>query len=293
MILTKFQVRFSPTLANKPKSTKFRTPGEKTFDPFENPSEGLLVTEDDDNFIVLNKFPVIPDHFILATKQYKLQTHLLEECDVGAAYQCLAAYRDNGEELFGFFNSGDESGASQPHRHIQFLPVDSMRSGITEPQTWSVLADILAAENPGMYPALLGGVVLIDHKLVMPFKYFASSIDEGFTSLQLYESYLDLHSKACQSAGQQPVKPHADVESPISYNLGLTSRTMILCPRTCEGIKIKSDKNELIGPVSLNGTVLGGTLLVKSKEEWDALKNDNSKLEHVLRSIGITHDGKL
>jgi ATP adenylyltransferase len=91
---------------------------------------------------VLNKFPVIPDHFILATKEFKKQTDLLEEADLEAAYNCLKAYKDEGEELFGFFNSGEHSGASQPHRHIQFLPVQSMRSGLKE-ETWRPLADHL------------------------------------------------------------------------------------------------------------------------------------------------------
>ena len=55
----------------------------------------------------------------------------------------MKAYRENGEELFGFFNSGQYSGASQPHRHIQFLPVESMRSGLGKDSDWRVLADIL------------------------------------------------------------------------------------------------------------------------------------------------------
>lgn len=63
---------------------------------------------------------------------------------------CLAAYRENGEGLFGFFNSGEHSGASQPHRHIQFLPVASMRSGIDAGKTWDVLADSLVkTPKPG------------------------------------------------------------------------------------------------------------------------------------------------
>jgi ATP adenylyltransferase len=62
---------------------------------------------------------------------------------------------------------------------------------------------------------------------------------------------------------------------------------MVLCPRTSEGTKIKSVDGEFIGPISLNGTVLGGTLLVKSEVEWDALRNDESRLGDVLKSIGI------
>ena len=80
---------------------------------------------------------------------------MLEEDDLGAAYACLTAYRENGEELFGFFNSGEHSGASQPHRHIQFLPVESMRSGIENGQNWEVMADRLAKNpKPGKSPTL-------------------------------------------------------------------------------------------------------------------------------------------
>lgn len=95
------------------------------------------------HYLVLNKFPVIPDHFILATTAFKEQTDLLEAEDIEAAYKCLKAYWENGEELFGFFNSGDHSGASQPHRHIQFLPVESMRDGIENPSGWNVLVGSL------------------------------------------------------------------------------------------------------------------------------------------------------
>ncbi len=143
---TQFQLRFSPALANKPKSKK--SSNSKPIDPFENPPKGLFITDiPPSHFLVLNKFPVIPDHFILATKAFKQQTDLLEEDDFKAAYACLQAYRDNGEELFAFFNSGDASGASQPHRHIQFLPVNSMRSGVQEGVKWDVLADSLI-NNP-------------------------------------------------------------------------------------------------------------------------------------------------
>jgi ATP adenylyltransferase len=149
----KFQVRFSPALANKPKSNKPKDPKLKPFNPFEDPSKGLFIAAHGSHNLVLNKFPVIPNHFILATKDYKEQTHLLEESDLAATYSCLQSYRDNGEELFGFFNSGEHSGASQPHRHIQFLPVESMRSGMVEGQSWNVLANCLVS-NPGIFPPL-------------------------------------------------------------------------------------------------------------------------------------------
>ena len=148
-----FQVRFSPALANKPKSDRRYDSNKKPVDPFSDPPKALFITDLPLHNLVLNKFPIIPDHFILATKDFKEQTDLLEEEDLKAAYDCLDSYRKNGEELFGFFNSGEHSGASQPHRHIQFLPVESMRSGIEKGQNWEVMADSLAkAPKPSKFP---------------------------------------------------------------------------------------------------------------------------------------------
>jgi ATP adenylyltransferase len=145
-----FQIRFSPALANKPKpdGPSSRSDGPR-FDPFEKPSASLLVASLLNHNLVLNKFPIIPDHFIIATKEYKLQTDLLEEDDLAVAYGCLRAWRQSGEELFSFFNSGEHSGASQLHRHIQFLPVISMSSG-TRTGDWDILISYLEGLSPGM-----------------------------------------------------------------------------------------------------------------------------------------------
>jgi ATP adenylyltransferase len=99
---------------------------------------------------VLNKFPIIAEHFILATKSNKQQTHVLEQEDLEATYACLKAWRDGTgskqERLFAFFNSGEHSGASQPHRHLQFLPVQSMREGgVTS--GWHLLTDFILSNK--------------------------------------------------------------------------------------------------------------------------------------------------
>jgi ATP adenylyltransferase len=77
--------------------------------------------------------------------------------------------------------------------------------------------------------------------------------------------------------------------STISYNLGLTDLSMVLIPRRAEGSMISAAAGEpsSIGPITLNGTVLAGTLLVKNKIEWDALKHDPLQLSSLLEVIGI------
>lgn len=42
--------------------------------------------------------------------------------------------------LYAFFNSGKHSGASQPHRHLQFLPIEDMAGGQAG-HGWSLLVD--------------------------------------------------------------------------------------------------------------------------------------------------------
>jgi ATP adenylyltransferase len=106
----------------------------------------------------LNKFPVIAEHFILATKSNKKQTHVLEQDDLGAAYACLEAWQDGTsskqKRLFAFFNSGEHSGASQPHRHLQFLPVENMRDGEAA-SGWDLLIDIVLSDQDAQAPGKL------------------------------------------------------------------------------------------------------------------------------------------
>lgn len=40
------------------------------------------------------------------------------------AYRILQSHASSGGELLGFYNCGAVSGASQPHRHVQFIEVD-------------------------------------------------------------------------------------------------------------------------------------------------------------------------
>ena len=98
--------------------------------------------------VVLNNHLVIPQHFILGTAIFEEQTHLLEADGLYLTYECLQAWECNTidpsipNRLFAFFNSGLHSGASQQHRHVQFLPIEEMRKGWEE-ITWQPLIDLM------------------------------------------------------------------------------------------------------------------------------------------------------
>ncbi|KAH7170164.1 HIT-like domain-containing protein [Dactylonectria macrodidyma] len=286
-----FQLRFSPALANKPKPPpKDQTKPLKPFDPFANPAAALHVTDlSPSHYLVLNKFAVVPEHFILATTEFKPQTHVLEEDDLEATIACIQAYEaaentekesgldneENKDGLFAFFNCGDHSGASQAHRHIQLLPVARMRDGLPADGHWTVLADSLLTR-----PA--------------PFTTFAEKIVLGTSAKDLHAAYLRLYRQACQAVATYSGSTRTDEEAPcegetrISYNMAMTKDTLVICPRLAEGSRIVGKDGQELGTLSLNGTVLAGTALVKSEVEWEALKNDPEGLLQVLSSIGLT-----
>ncbi|KAL5354823.1 bifunctional AP-4-A phosphorylase/ADP sulfurylase [Pseudogymnoascus australis] len=270
-----FQLRYCPTLKSKPNSNGPKSSSSTPFNPFLNPSPALFITDiGPSHHLVLNKFALTPNHTILATKTFKPQTDLLAAEDLEATYALLTAYRLAGHRLFGFFNSGPHSGASQPHRHVQFLPVESMREGLEEGAKWELLADGLA-----------------DAQAKIPFTYFAAPIKEGESAEKLHETYLALHKMASYAMDTFAKRPgeFGEGSKDMSYNLAFTDNQMVILPRRWEGLSFPTgleDPKET-GVVALNGTVLGGTLLVKDELEWEALKRDGGMLKELLNEIGI------
>ncbi|KAF2202900.1 Ap4A phosphorylase-like protein II [Delitschia confertaspora ATCC 74209] len=286
-----FQLRYCPALSKKPTSGAAAGKTGKKVDPFENPHPDLLIASvpvnNPTHNLVLNKFPVIPEHFILATKAYKPQTHILEQDDLEITYKCLRLWESEEEgrkgKLFAFFNSGEYSGASQPHRHLQFLPVESMKSG-GDCSGWDLLFELNSASPPVGYPE---GV---------PFTHFALVLPSEPTAEDLMRTYQFLYNGA-KRAVEKHIRTNPasgfklygseDGSVPISYNLAMTTTTMAICPRRSEGYMLRREDGSEIGFVALNGTTLGGTLMVKNEEEWDVLRTQPKKLDTLLQAIGI------
>jgi len=223
---------------------------------------------------VLNKFAIVPEHFILATKAFKPQTHLLEPEDLAATYACIQTYAHDpaAGELFAFFNSGEHSGASQAHRHIQLLPIASMESGIK-------------AEDEGKWK------VLVDDLAGAPFATFSASIHPRMSPDELHAVYMSLYRKGCAAiaASTNSTLPEVDPagQTTFSYNLGFTKNTLALLPRVTEGAAITTPEGRDVGKLALNGTVLAGTALVKNEAEWDTLRANPEMVSNLLKAIGL------
>ncbi|CAP68322.1 uncharacterized protein PODANS_7_3650 [Podospora anserina S mat+] len=275
-----FQLRYSPSLASKPKPPSVTTP-KLFFNPFASPTQEMLITpfgtSPPSHNLVLNKFAVVPEHFILSTSAFKPQTHLLEADDLAAAYACIDAYARHNKELFVFFNSGDHSGASQPHRHLQLLPVENMKEGLEG--EWDVLAKGLTDPNT---------------RGKLPFEVFARDIEGlGGDGEELRRVYLELYNQACEAVLGVAEDIKHEGEAQISYNLAMTNNTMAVVPRLTEGGVVKDKDGQEVGNLALNGTVLAGTALVRSEMEWNALREDPDQVNQVLGRIGVPNRARM
>jgi len=135
----------------------------------------------------------------------------------------------------------------------------------------------------------------------LPFAHFAVSLPTDPSAEELHCLYLSLYRMAVKAAYQyagstlnnlEYEEEQAEGPSVISYNLAMTTSTMMICPRRSESAWIPL-KPELrtdvvdIGLVKLNGTILAGTLMVKAEVEWNELRNQPTMLEHILETVGI------
>jgi ATP adenylyltransferase len=70
---------------------------------------------------LLNKFNVVERHLLVITRDFASQLETLDAGDFAALAVCLAA----GDGL-GFYNGGPAAGASQRHKHLQWIPVSPL-----------------------------------------------------------------------------------------------------------------------------------------------------------------------
>lgn len=133
------------------------------------------------------------------------------------------------------------------------------------------------------------------HHPDLPFVHFAQSFGSqpsGAELLSTYESLYDAAKAAVDAfivsdSNGFSLNSTDNDDLPISYNLAMTTAGMAILPRRAEGTMLRRDDGSDIGFVSLNGTTLGGTMMVKHQEEWDLLRSKPKMLDSILAGIGF------
>ncbi|VVT56381.1 uncharacterized protein SAPINGB_P005025 [Magnusiomyces paraingens] len=236
------------------------------FDPFDPPSPPLLVLPDYANnyAVVLNKFAVVPYHFILITKDKKPQSAPLEPTDLHAAYSLLrATNKQSGIRHVGFFNCGANSGASIDHRHIQFIEFPNPKS--SDGAVYEPWPDVIVKPHSTTYK---NGQKPISAHHAPFFSHFLAPIDTSTKEDELADHlsfrYSTLLSRVLTSLRHSSLPPR----SPISYNLVFTEEWMLAVPRTAPDF-IDAEADIKIG-VNAVGAI--GLILAKGDDELEYIK---------------------
>ncbi|QBM90227.1 ATP adenylyltransferase [Metschnikowia aff. pulcherrima] len=238
--------------------------GHVDLNPFDKPEPELTVVdtlgERDEFRIVLNKFPVVPAHFMLVTKSFKPQNSPLAPSELVATFMVLKKLAcDADDDWFAFYNCGPSSGASQPHKHIQFM---------TLPQNHHPFAEKLAESNDHFIPSQKREALQDPN---MPFAHFVarlpSEIDERLEEVLLLIFY------ALVQKVFDVLKNH-DVDH-ISYNFCATTKYMMLVPRS----------NAKYEGTGINSCGFMGLVLCKDNKTAEQMKRCG--FENVLAAIGF------
>lgn len=233
--------------------------------PFADPEPQLTVVpifgEEKEFRIVLNKFPVVPAHFMLVTREFKSQNSPLSPSDLYAVYKVLnnLEVNDGKKKWFAFYNCGPQSGASQPHKHIQFM---------TLPENYTPFSEKLADSSPHFIP---------DHTQEplqdanLPFAHFLAKLPNA------EEITEDVLAMAFVSLLQRVITVLKDHDANhISYNFIATTKYIMLVPRS------KGKFNDMLG---INSCGFMGLLLCKNSDQIALVKSKGP--ETILGSVGF------
>lgn len=247
----RFVVRSVSSLAHKRAAGTLPKDGARP-NPFAPPDAELVVGEvTPTHFGLLNKYPVVPHHLLIVTREFVDQETLLDAADFAALAACLREV-----DGLGFYNGGRAAGASQPHRHLQLVPLP-LATG-----AWPVPMEAVFDQW-----ASGGGTARL---LRLPFRNAFAVLEGSLVQApdageRLREQYALMMAACglCEDAANDGGRAANEPERQRGpYNLLVTRRWMLLVPRS----------HEHFGTVSVNALGFAGSLFVRDQSEMAMLR---------------------
>ncbi|KZT41511.1 HIT-like protein [Sistotremastrum suecicum HHB10207 ss-3] len=276
-----FEIRLCPALLHKPtlptphfsKNDASAAQEHKLKDPFAPPyNENLIVGETEveggEYVVLLNKYSVVPSHFLLVTKEFASQSSPLTPSDLFQSYAILEAAKRANQPLFAFYNCGDLSGASQPHKHVQFIPAENNGPPIEK------LANAQQVEEQDR-PFVISSLPYANFIVRFP-RGMSSQSDDSKTEI-LADSFMSLLDLVIHAVRYCPDYP----TGAPSFNVVLTIDHLYVFPRRQENHTLRETGDLL----SVNALGFAGMLLVKSETELKAVIDEG--IVKILQGVAI------
>jgi ATP adenylyltransferase len=255
-----FFVRILSNLGRKDaakKEQKKTTATGKEFNPFLPYEQDLFVADISDTHVcILNKFNVVDYHLLIITRNFEEQESLLTQADFAALLACLADF-----DGLGFYNGGQNAGASQRHKHLQIVPLPLVPSGLQTP-----IAPLFASAE------FQGSVATIPK---LPYVNAFATLDPGWLKSPVSSAakILDLYRTLLSNVGIDAVDGN---KQSGAYNLLVTREWMLIVPRSQE--KFQS--------ITVNSLGISGALLVRNEQEMQLLKEIGPM--NILKEVAVS-----
>ncbi|CAH7687236.1 ATP adenylyltransferase-domain-containing protein [Phakopsora pachyrhizi] len=272
----KFEIRLAPSLNKKPEKSNVESKTIKN-DPFLPPySPDLFVCEseaqnqgdsDDSYVIVLNKYCVVPRHFLMVTKAFKSQSSPPSPRDLLAVINILdqAHLTEPNSDWLSFYNCGPQSGAS-----FQFIPIQHGENPLG-----SLIERSAPVKEEQVFNLLELKFAHFIIKLPQANKSNNHGSNDGLLESIIGERFMLLLDSMIDHLRHLPGSSSLEMNQ-LSYNIAITRSYMILVPRSSEMVSSTG--------ISINSLAVGaGMVLVKSQDQLDQLKHMgiDSVLAHV------------
>lgn len=230
----RFLVRWASSLAAKNDARKPERADAPPKNPFLPPESVLtLGPAGPEHLIVLNKFPVITRHLLIVTRQYAEQTLPPNRADFSALAGLMRTLGG-----LGFYNGGEPAGASQRHKHLQWIP--------ESPQS-DCLRSMTAALPPDGLP-----LEVITHPQI--------SWRHAFVRLQGPADGETLFEAFTRAAAACNLRSHNDHLPP--YNFLANEAWMLVVPRSREHAE----------GISINALGFAGSMFVPRPQDIDIVR---------------------
>lgn len=231
-----FLVRILSSRLRKEEAAVFESQSkDKPKNPFLPYDPTLFVTDLSETHVcLLNKYNVLANHLLMVTRDFEPQENVLNLQDFYSAALCLREF-----DGLAFYNAGVIAGASQPHKHLQFVRFD------VDPSFTSLPIETVLPKGDS-------GKVGVSPRL--PFRH-------GFVRFE------GLNLQRPSEAARQMEDAYARLGEflkvqPVGYNLLSTREWMYVVPR----------RRESFQSISVNSLGYGGSLLVKNEQELEFIR---------------------
>ncbi|MBW9103152.1 ATP adenylyltransferase family protein [Paraburkholderia phenoliruptrix] len=246
----RFVIRQVSSLERKERDAQQRkteAAGSFTTNPFLPCDRNLFVADiSDTHLVLLNKFNVLDHHLLVVTRRFESQENLLNLADFRALFACITQF-----EGLGFYNGGTAAGASQPHKHLQIVPLPLDESAPDVPIE-ALLAK--APENDATVCTVPG----------LGFAHAFARLDAKLAGrpLELAASALDKYLHLLDATGLHAVDVNGEARQSAPYNLLVTTRWMMLVPR----------RAEVAEGIAVNALGFAGSLFVRNDMQMQTIR---------------------